>query len=639
MNDFPPESLTGEQVYSELLNGVNPPKTSKCGGYGHDKKKPGYGKRHNWHKESIFWELPYWRDLILRHNLDVMHIEKNFFDNIMNTLMNVKGKSKDTIKSRLDIALFCDREHLHVDSNGQAPFPPYTLDKNARTSLLECVKHSVKFPDGYASDLARCVDLENGKFSGMKSHDCHVFMERLLPFILAELLDQNVHLALSGVGIFFRDLCSRTLQKSRVKQLKQNIVSIICNLEKIFPPSFFDVMQHLPIHLPYEAELGGPVQYRWMYLFERNFKKLKANAKNKRYAAGSIVEAYINQEIAFFSEHYFADNIQTKSRFTRCDEGEVPVYHVEGVPDIFTHVGRPSGEMQEIWLSEKDYQCAHSYVLRNCEYFQPFERMFEDYISAKYPDISEEELSTKRADEYHIWVKDYVSYWSNTHPFPLWVKDMANGPMNKAKAWPIYFTRGFLFHTQKHGEGRKTCNYGVCVKGESYTNITDEAHYYGILTDIIEIKYEGAVDLRITLFKCKWYDPVLGRGTRRSNGGIVDVLSSRKYYKYDPFILASQAEQVCYIPYPYVRKPKQLWLNVLKVNPRRLIVAGEYEDVASITLQQENDDAVMMTTVEDLQFEHLVHARKEPINLDFEVGDGEPNDEFRCNLSSSDDDV
>ncbi|XP_033139196.1 uncharacterized protein LOC117130448 [Brassica rapa] len=199
-------ALNGEQVYSELLNGVNPPKASMCGGNGHDKKKPGYGKRHNWHKESIFWELPYWRDLILRHNLDVMHIEKNFFDNIMNTLMNVKGKSKDTIKSRLDIALFCDREHLHVDCNGQAPFPPYTLDKNARTRLLECVKHSVKFPDGFASDLARCVDLENGKFSGMKSHDCHVFMKRLLPFILAELLDQNVHLALSGSNFLFFEI-------------------------------------------------------------------------------------------------------------------------------------------------------------------------------------------------------------------------------------------------------------------------------------------------------------------------------------------------------------------------------------------------------------------------------------------------
>ena len=127
-----------------------------------------------------------------------MHIEKNFFDNIMNTLMNVKGKSKDTINSRLDMEIFCDRPHLHIDVSSQAPFPPYTLNEDERRSLLECVKHAVKFPDGYASNLANCVDIENNKFSGMKSHDCHVFMERLLPFIFSELLDQNVHLALSG---------------------------------------------------------------------------------------------------------------------------------------------------------------------------------------------------------------------------------------------------------------------------------------------------------------------------------------------------------------------------------------------------------------------------------------------------------
>ena len=71
------------------------------------------------------------------------------------------------------------------------------------------------------------------------------------------------------------------------------------------------------------------------------------------------------------------------------------------------------------------------------------------------------------------------------------------------------------------------------------TNASDEADYYGILTDIIQIEYEGAVNLKITLFKCKWYDPMIGRGTRRSNGGIVDVLSSRKYYKYEPFILGT----------------------------------------------------------------------------------------------------
>ncbi|CAA7051515.1 unnamed protein product [Microthlaspi erraticum] len=156
------------------------------------------GDWHNWHKESIFWELPYWTDLNLRHNLDVMHIEKNFFDNIVTTVMNVKDRSKDTVKSRLDVALFCDRKELHVDNRGKAPFPIFRLTPPAKELLLECLKNDVKFPDGYASDLASCADVEGGKFSGMKSHDCHVFMEQLLPFIFAELLPKPVHLALSA---------------------------------------------------------------------------------------------------------------------------------------------------------------------------------------------------------------------------------------------------------------------------------------------------------------------------------------------------------------------------------------------------------------------------------------------------------
>jgi hypothetical protein len=48
-----------------------------------------------------------------------------------------------------------------------------------------------------------------------------------------------------------------------------NIIKTICKLEMIFPPSFVDSMEHLPMHLSYEAKVGGPVQYRWMYSFER----------------------------------------------------------------------------------------------------------------------------------------------------------------------------------------------------------------------------------------------------------------------------------------------------------------------------------------------------------------------------------
>lgn len=95
------DSLTSDQVYSEWLDGVNPAKASICDGNGHEKNKFRYGKYHNWHKESIFCELSYWWDLILRHNLDVMHIEYIFRQHHEYS-MNLKGEWKDTIKSRLD---------------------------------------------------------------------------------------------------------------------------------------------------------------------------------------------------------------------------------------------------------------------------------------------------------------------------------------------------------------------------------------------------------------------------------------------------------------------------------------------------------------------------------------------------------
>ena len=91
---------TGEDIWNEVQNYP----------FIEDKESQiaGFGKTHNWTKCSIFWTLPYWRTVLLRHNLDVMHIEKNVFDNIFNTVMDSKTKSKDNVKARLDIAEYCD---------------------------------------------------------------------------------------------------------------------------------------------------------------------------------------------------------------------------------------------------------------------------------------------------------------------------------------------------------------------------------------------------------------------------------------------------------------------------------------------------------------------------------------------------
>ncbi|PKU76733.1 hypothetical protein MA16_Dca001339 [Dendrobium catenatum] len=69
--------------------------------------------------------------------------------------------------------------------------------------------------------------------------------------------------------IFFKNLCSTKFNAEHLIHMENNNTFILCKLEKIFPPPFFDSMEHLLVHLPYEAIIGGLVQYQWMYPFER----------------------------------------------------------------------------------------------------------------------------------------------------------------------------------------------------------------------------------------------------------------------------------------------------------------------------------------------------------------------------------
>ncbi|XP_074374168.1 uncharacterized protein LOC141714553 [Apium graveolens] len=66
---------------------------------------------------------------------------------------------------------------------------------------------------------------------------------------------------------------------------------------KALPPSLFDVMIHLSVHLVREVELCGPVFLRWMYLFERYMKMFKGYVRNRAHPEGCIAEAYIAEEV------------------------------------------------------------------------------------------------------------------------------------------------------------------------------------------------------------------------------------------------------------------------------------------------------------------------------------------------------
>ena len=93
----PLKSFTGEEMYKQArdLKGIvlstDPRmKTKIC----HETRVD------NWNKLSIFFNLPYWSDLLLR-----LHIKKNICDRVLGTIMDVKEKTKDGPKARKDLEL------------------------------------------------------------------------------------------------------------------------------------------------------------------------------------------------------------------------------------------------------------------------------------------------------------------------------------------------------------------------------------------------------------------------------------------------------------------------------------------------------------------------------------------------------
>ncbi|KAL0412274.1 UNVERIFIED_CONTAM: hypothetical protein Slati_3817100 [Sesamum latifolium] len=213
------------------------------------------------------------------------------------------------------------------------------------------------------------------RLHGMKSHDCHVFMQKLIPIAFREILRKFVWSALIEVSLLFQIICSTTLDVVKVQELEDKVTTILCNLEKIFLPSFFDSMEHLIVHLPYEAHVEGPVQHRWIYPFERFLRGLKMKVKNKAHVEALVVEAYLVKEISVFTSQYFEPQVLCKqSRPSRNDDLAINDTRIQQY--IFNFPGRDSGASKKRWLSGSERHIIETYILTNYEvvtsYYESF---------------------------------------------------------------------------------------------------------------------------------------------------------------------------------------------------------------------------------------------------------------------------
>jgi len=214
--------------------------------------------------------------------------------------------------------------------------------------------------DSKCSFVARLsVKSEKGVHDMLKS--LFSVIVQVLPVAVRNVLDENVRLAIIKMSRVFQKLCAKQVRKADEEDMMRNVVMATCMLEKEFPPTFLDVMTHLPVHLVQQLFLCGPVHCRWMYPIERYMKTLKDYVRTYAHPEGSIAEGYRMDDTLGFCTEYMKQYKGTTHRVW--DAVEDAIMNDEVLP---TH------DSKKRKMSEEMRNHAHVFVLENAACLQPW---------------------------------------------------------------------------------------------------------------------------------------------------------------------------------------------------------------------------------------------------------------------------
>ncbi|KAK9190604.1 hypothetical protein WN943_019211 [Citrus x changshan-huyou] len=381
--------------------------------------------------------------------------------------------------------------HPKLDGGNKLRLPPacFSMSNEEKDVFLKVLK-GVKVPDGYASNISRRVHTKERIIWGLKSHDNHILLQQLLPIA-----------------------ARRALPKKVVK--------------KIFPLSFFDIMEHLPIHLAEEALIAGLVHFRWMYPIERELLDLKKYVRNRAHPEASIANGYLMAKCMNFCARYL-NEVETKSnRPIRNDDGG-------------NKFGHPFGKGVRVRLDDISWVQAHRYVLVNTEAVTQFREQHFAELVKQMPRSAIHHIQKVHNETFHIWFMNHVQTLQRTSniALPEQIKILANGPDQFARRFKGCIVNGFRFRTKSNDKSKVTQNSSIVLKADtvSYASARDKnprsgnVTFHGVLTDILEIRYTN--DMKYVIFKGDWID--------------------------------NQAEQVCYVQDPLDMN----WHVVLKMKVR-----------------------------------------------------------------------
>jgi hypothetical protein len=308
-------------------------------------------------------------------------------------------------------------------------------------------------------------------------------MTQLLPVTLRGLLPKNVRVPIVKLCAFFNAISRKVINPDILPRLQKNVAQCLVSFELVFPPSFFNIMTHLLVHLVEEIAILGPVFLHNMFPFERFMGVLKTYVHNRARPEGSISKGYRTEEVIEFCVEF------------------IPDIKSIGVPES-RHERRLRGKGT---LGNKSMYCmdgisftqAHYTVLQSSTSVAPYIIEHKNIVRSQHPAQSDSWITHKHKATFGGWLR---THHINNNIVGDQLYLLAGSPSSTILTFQGYEINENTFYMIAQDKKSTNQNSGVCI--DATNNNGQKDTYYGYIEEIWELDYGPS--FKVPLFRCKW---------------------------------------------------------------------------------------------------------------------------------------
>ena len=255
-----------------------------------------------------------------------------------------------------------------------------------------------------------------------------------------------------------------------------------------FPPSYFDIMFHLIVHLVREIRLFGLIFLQWMYSVERYLKVLKGYSKDQYQLEASIVEKYVVEESIQFCSQYIDTVKFVWIPETRYD---------------WTWGGKGTWGYNVVTMTQQEVSQEHLYILNNTTEVFPYIKTHKQIVRVSHPKMNMMRVLQEHNRTFINWFRESIFVDDNASKT---LRLLAIGPNLNVSTWRGCDINNYSFYTKSQDDKSSVQNSGMSVDADSnhFSSVSENnlirasMPYFGVIEEIWELDYS---EFRVSVFK------------------------------------------------------------------------------------------------------------------------------------------